>query len=132
MYLNLTNPEDFDRGVRALPLLKSALPYTDDLWTLEDVGQAVAEGRMQMWVHGESVAVTQLEVYPTKLLAHIFLGAGTLTELHELLAQIEEWATDVGADRLVVSGRKGWVRDLKSHGFKEAAVTVAKELHHGR
>lgn len=132
MYLNLTDPTDFDKAVESLPTIKKALPYTDDLWTLEDIGEAVMGGRMQMWVHGDSVAVTQLEVYPTKLLAHIFLGAGILSEMHELLLQIEQWATDVGADKLVVSGRKGWVRDLMQYGFKEASVTISKELSNGR
>lgn len=133
MYINIGDPSDFERGVAAIPILRAALPYTDGLWTIEDIGREVAEGRMQLWVHEGSVAVTQLEVYPTKLLAHIFLAAGgTLATLHELLHKIERWASDVGADRLIVSGRKGWVRDLQPFGFEEASVTVSKELHHGR
>jgi hypothetical protein len=127
-YLDLNDPEDFATGARMVPEIKRALPYTGGLYTYEDVGRRILEGQMQLWVHEDSVAVTELEVYPTALVCHIFLGAGTLCTILELLAAIEVWAADVGCAKIAVSGRKGWVRQLKPSGYNETSVTVTKEL----
>jgi hypothetical protein len=127
-YLNLTNPEELEEGIRGLQLVEPALEYTDGLWTLEDVKDALLEGRMQMWILNRSVLVTQLEVYPTKLITHVFLGAGELDDCHELLSHVEEWASNVGAEKVLISGRKGWVRDLNPFGYRHTSITVAKDL----
>ena len=131
-YLDLTKDEDFEKGRKALQLVKPALEYTDGLWDLEDIGEAVLEGRMQMWVLNDSVAITQLERYPKKLLAHVFLGAGEMDDMHEILRNVEEWAANVGASKVYISGRKGWVRNLNPFGYMPTSTTVSKGINHGR
>ena len=131
-YLDLNDPGDFALGARMVPEIQRALPYTGGLYTYEDVGKMILEGKMQLWVHEDSVAVTELETYPSDLVCHIFLGAGTLESILDLLLHIEAWATEIGCAKIAISGRKGWVRKLKPSGYNETSVTITKELNDGR
>ena len=54
----------------------------------------------------------------------IWVAAGNLSEVSDLIAQCEEYAKDK-FDGVCYVGRKGWV---KTHGFKEIAVIGVKGI----
>jgi hypothetical protein len=128
MYLDLTDPEEFDLAKSMLPTIKKALPYAGGLWSYKDVAEKILQGEMQMWAGEESVILTQLEVYPQAKVCHVFLAAGHLPEVHEILQDIEKWAAFMDCSRVTASGRKGWVREMKSKGYSEFSRTITKEL----
>lgn len=41
---------------------------------------------------------------------------------------VEDYAKDKGVDQILIRGRKGWARKLKSIGFQEQYVTLAKTI----
>lgn len=55
-------------------------------------------------------------------------GIGLKDGIPAVLSMIEAWARDIGAKRLEGNGRAGWVRALKTYGFKPVRITIAKEL----
>lgn len=48
---------------------------------------------------------------------HVWLGSGDLNELLEMRPLVERAGREWGCTRATISGRLGWDRALKSHGF---------------
>lgn len=50
----------------------------------------------------------------------------TETLVHDTLSQLNRWAELVEADYLMVTGRRGWLKELTKHGFKEDHITYVR------
>ena len=109
-------------------LLQSALDLSGGTHTFEDVVEAVDEGLMQFWPASESCLVTQLIVYPQVKAIHIFLAAGNLEQIKDFDESLDDFARQLDADFITLSGRKGWQRTLKDIGYQTSHVTMFKEV----
>lgn len=109
--------------------IEAALEYADDSHSFEDIKDAVRQGLLQFWPGFSSVVITEVISFPRYKALNLFLAGGNITELQAMLPEIENYAKYVGADRIVLSGRKGWVRSfLKNEGYAEKMVTLEKKL----
>jgi hypothetical protein len=79
----------------------------------KDVLDAVASGAAQLWMRGDSAAVTEIVSYPRVKACRVWLAAGNLEDIREIERQVEAWAKELGCSRLEIIGRKGWLRKLK-------------------
>jgi hypothetical protein len=88
------------------------------LWHLETDGRITGVVITEVYDHpdGKTVALP------------VTAGVGMARSLEAVLSTIEWWARDIGAKRLEGNGRFGWVRVLKSKGWKPVQVQIAKEL----
>lgn len=109
-------------------LLQSALDLSGGTHTFEDVVEAVDEGLMQFWPASESCLVTQLVVYPQVRAVHIFLAAGNLEQIKDFDESLDDFARQLDADFITLSGRKGWQKTLKDIGYETSHVTMYKEV----
>ena len=109
-------------------LLQSALDLSGGTHTFEDVVEAVDEGLMQFWPASESCLVTQLIVYPQVKAIHIFLAAGNLEQIKDFDESLDDFARQLDAEFITLSGRKGWQRTLKDIGYQTSHVTMYKEV----
>ena len=109
-------------------LLQSALDLSGGTHTFEDVVEAVDEGLMQFWPASESCLVTQLIVYPQVRAIHIFLAAGNLEQIKDFDESLDDFARQLDAEFITLSGRKGWQRTLKDIGYQTSHVTMYKEV----
>jgi len=109
-------------------LLQSALDLSGGTHTFEDVVEAVDEGLMQFWPASESCLVTQLVVYPQVRAVHIFLAAGNLEQIKDFDESLDDFARQLDANFITLSGRKGWQRTLKDIGYETSHVTMYKEV----
>lgn len=55
-----------------------------------------------------------------------WLGGGSIGGLRKIEQQVEVWAKSMGAQRLTILGRRGWLRALT--GWRELAALIAKDL----
>lgn len=115
----------------AVPLIRDALNYDDDLFTVKDVLDELLSGRAQLWVGERSVMVTNINRYPKGPVLAIWLGSGDKDEMYAALPAITEWAKRT--HRCVVAewyGRLGFLRDktARSHGFEPQSVILRKFL----
>lgn len=88
------------------------------LWLIETDGQITG------------VVITEVYDHPDgKTVALPVTSANSMSSAMDVvLSTIEWWARDIGAKRLEGNGRLGWVRVLKSKGWKPVQVQIAKEL----
>lgn len=116
------------------PWIAAATADTGDWWQPADVLAAVECGGLTLWViSGDDglygTVVTDIETAPSRKIAVIALCGGI--EQHRwlhLLNELEDWARGMGCTEVQVRGRPGWVRRLRTNGYKQRYITVGKDL----
>lgn len=78
-------------------------------------------------------AGVEVVAYPRRKVANVLACGGEhgflSVAVNELLPTLKQWGREQGADTFSITGRPGWVRVLRSHGFEEAAhVTLWANL----
>ena len=91
------------------------------LHTLNDILTAIAEGRMQSFVEGDSWIVTQVVSFPRAKVLEVFAAIGDLDDLRILHDRIIDFAAEIGAGVIRAYGRKGWLPDAVARGWKVKA-----------
>lgn len=118
----------------AWELLKPAVAR-NGLYTEESLRIGLATGEMQLWCAEENgemtmALVTEISVFPArKQCTLMFIGGGALDQCLPFLETIEAWARENGCERIVVDGRRGWLRKLKN--YFERNVVLVKDLTDG-
>jgi hypothetical protein len=113
---------------RCMPWIAQALEYSGGTHTTTDIAHAVLKGTMQLWPGERGCAVTEIVVYPSKKVLHVFLAAGEMDQIVDMQESAEEWGKAQGCTAMTIAGRKGWSRVLANHGYEEKFVTLAKEI----
>lgn len=99
-----------------------------DTHDIEDVEAAVASGHMQLWVGERGALVTEITRYPKLKTLHIFVAGGEMDQCLDFLPSLYAWADMQGCDRVTLSGRVGWKRVLADHGWKQAGITMSRDV----
>ena len=75
------------------------------------------------------VIFTELSYYPRQKMLSISFAAGDNLEswIDESLEVLENWAVDNECVAMEITGRRGWVKKLKSHNWQEEFVIVKKD-----
>jgi len=112
---------------RAWPWLEKAVAQFGGTHRKEHVLERVIHNRAQLWTELDAAAVTSVECYDTGLVeVRIWLGGGSIEGLRVIEKRVEAWARLIGAQRLTILGRRGWLRALD--GWNEMAVMMTKEI----
>ena len=116
----------YQKLMDAKPLLEQALERGIGTHDFEDIKDAVMTGSMQLWTLDSTAAVTEIIQYPRFKAVVVVLAAGEMSELVEAIPELEEFSRIVGAQRILICGRLGWLRALKEHGFESAQAWAMK------
>ena len=98
--------------------LAKALARAGDLYALDDLLERIADGRMQAHVSRETIAVTEISVYPKARTLTMILLVGDLDDGEDLHRQVLDFARKAECDAVIAQGRHGWARLAKSHGWR--------------
>ena len=110
--------------------LKKALAVGGNTHDPQDIAALVQEGKMQAWVNGDSLVITEVMHYPRVSVVNIVLAVGKLSEVMSLQPVIEDFARAQKCVALRMEGRKGWERVLPHHGWKaDQKVIFERTLH---
>jgi hypothetical protein len=105
--------------------IEAALGYEGGNYSFDDVVAMVNSGVMQLWTRPQSVAITTINVYPQRKTLHFFIAGGNLSELENMLPEIETWAKAQGCTGATLLGRPGWERTfLARKGWTRTAVLM--------
>ena len=104
--------------------LAKALARAGDLYSLDDLLERIADGRMQAHVSRETIAVTEISDYPKRRVLSIIILVGDLEDGENLHAQVLAFARKMDCDAIVTQGRVGWARLAKSHGWKIVSTNM--------
>jgi hypothetical protein len=114
---------------RCAPWLDAALAHGGRTHSLEDVRAMIAAGEARLWPGRDCALVAALERDPGERRLLIWLAGGAREELEgELLPLAEAWGRAAGCRRVLVIGRAGWERTLRTKGYAPLARLIAKEL----
>jgi hypothetical protein len=98
--------------------LAKALDRMGGLYLPQDILAAIAEGRMQSFVEGDSWAITQVTKYPRATVLEVLIALGDLKDCRILHDRILKYAEEIGVGLINTFGRRGWIPDAKERGWK--------------
>jgi hypothetical protein len=101
-----------------IPRLARALDRMGGAYAVQDILTAIAEGRMQSFAENDSWAVTQVVDYPRTRMLDILVALGDLEECRKLHDKVLQYARDHDIGLVQAYGRRGWIGDAISHGWK--------------
>lgn len=111
-----------------LDKLEQALEHAGNTHALPDVAQAIDRGTAKLWAHEKALVVTEIEQYPRRRVASVWLAGGDLrTITDEIAPQIYDWAREMGCDSVVLVGRKGWKRALAADGWADTEMVLMEK-----
>jgi hypothetical protein len=91
--------------------LSRLLDRMGGVYLLDDILTAIAEGRMQSFVEGNSWAITKIADFPRARQLELIAYVGHLADVDALHAKILAYADEVNAGLLSTYGRLGWLRE---------------------
>jgi hypothetical protein len=116
------------------PWIASAMTGADH--SADDVRRHIEKDTMQLWLAWDKkpigCCVTEIVESKRGVACNLVVVAGerfdTWAHLEDDIAQ---WAKGLGAVRLTLTGRRGWVRRLAGTGWAETMVTLEKAIRNG-
>lgn len=116
-----------DQLERCKAWLEEALDGDSYRW--EDVIRAVFAGKALFWPGKNCAMVTEDQVYPNGDRAMlVWLAGGDMAELLEMAPGVEASARLRGCSHVLIEGRMGWAKVLKSRGYGVHSVMLKKGL----
>ena len=98
--------------------LERLLDRMGGLYTLHDILTAIAEGKMQSFVEGDTWAITKIAVFPRARLLEILIVVGDLGDCQKLLDRIYQFADENDIGLVQAYGRRGWLNHPLTSGWK--------------
>lgn len=134
--LPVPSPEVGAKWHLAEPWVRSAVNEGALSTTAEDWKASCLARKAQLWLicAPEIVGCGITEIYETAkgLTCGVpILAAADFADLEALFDTVESWARAEGCVRLEGFGRQGWVRALKTVGWRPIATVIEKDLRHG-
>lgn len=116
--------------------LAKAIEKGDRWWTLDGLAWEIAANDDcalflaidRQGVHGAAVVMIEANQSGERYAHFPALGGVEMKRWFGLFADIEAWAKSNGATELRITGRPGWRRVLRSHGYRPSAVILEKAL----
>lgn len=108
--------------------MRQALHKGGDTHNLEDLIGALKRGEMQAHTNDRAIVITEIAQTPRRRFVHVFLSAGELDGVIELMPTIEAWAKEQGCEFARACVRPGYEPTLKKHGWKRKMIMVELDL----
>lgn len=99
------------------------LPALQD-GTEDELLQDLRAGDARLWLGEGAALVTQ----PLGEVLHVWLGGGDLGGILAMRSGIEAFARGCGCREITITGRRGWERVLRPHGFSMRDGELRKAL----
>lgn len=110
------------------PLIERALKYSGGTHSFDDVKAGILSGYMQIWPAERGVAVTEIISYPRRKVLNVFLAAGEMDQLLDMIDAATDWGRSQGCNAMTMTGRKGWLKILGAQGWRQTHIQMEREL----
>jgi len=106
--------------------------------SIDTVKELIQEGKLDLWiglVNNEIclAGLTQFQGSVEKYLEVLWTGGSHFNQLKGLaIDKLEKWGALHGADKIVLGGRLGLIRSMRSIGFEFHRIEVSKPLRYVR
>ena len=106
-----------------------ALDAGGNTHSFTDIITGVIKGDMQLWHGPKGAAVTLITDFPQKRVLHVLLAGGDMQQIIDFQDSAFTWGKAHGCTQLSLSGRAGWQRALKDHGWHTSGVVMEYNNH---
>jgi len=89
-------------------------------WDVSEIMEGVQRGDFHLFMHEEGCMVGEFIESPRHKVIHIFAAGGTLKAMSELGPTVEAFGRLHNCDYAAATGRKGWERYARRHGYVPA------------
>lgn len=96
--------------------------------TTAEIADGIEAGYFHLFMHPDGCMVGEFIVSPRCKTFHIFAAGGTLMAMSELGPAVETFGRMNGCTQTAATGRKGWLRYARRHGYQPADPVIWKEL----
>lgn len=120
-----------DVCIELRPKIEKALAFHGNTHSFEELIQAIATRRLQIFFDDHSILLVEIVQFPRLKVCSPLLVAGNLKDVVKLIREAEEWARDIGCQRIQSTGQIGWRAIAKELGWRinpRPFVNVMKEL----
>lgn len=112
---------------RCKPWIEAGLQGS--LLSVSDVEAQLKSGTAILWPGEKCAIVTEFVDYSSgERAAQVMSAGGDMQEIIRMIPGMEAYGRLNGCSRIIVTGRLGWQRMLKSQGYDFLSVTVGKAL----
>jgi hypothetical protein len=101
-----------------------------DLMTYADIELGVVEQCMWLFDNPRAFAVVEIHDYTKGRVGHVLVAGGSIQGLKELQEQSTPFFKEIGARRLHMAGRQGFLRKLPALGWTQPRVVMEYEFEH--
>lgn len=108
--------------------IERALCYGGNTHNFDDVVSGLLRGSYIPHYTHNSMVLCEVVTYPRKKFYHVFLAAGNLDGVLSVLNDMYRMAERLHCNGLVVVGRPGWTRVLKTHGWDIMLTQLGREV----
>jgi hypothetical protein len=110
--------------------LARVLDRMGGIYILRDILDRIKDGRMQAFVRGNSMLVTQINCFPRAKALDVVVAIGDLDDCRELHDEALAFADKENISLIRAYGRRGWMPDARDHGWRLVTVNQVymKEL----
>jgi hypothetical protein len=108
--------------------IEEALRHADYSHTFDDITAMVMRGDLMFHNFEDCFCLTQITVFPQFKTYHFMVAGGELNGIINRKSKFEAIAKECGCKYLSFSGRPGWLRALKSKGWKHKFTTMWSEI----
>lgn len=121
---------DKSEWFRCRPWIEAALEYANGTYTIEDVEDGIAEGRLYFFCSENAAVIAEILEYPRLKALNFFLVGGDLDELrHQIEPAVSKWAKEqMGCTKAFGIGRKGFEKAFKANGYTPCWTAISKDL----
>lgn len=109
----------------------------NDYFTLQYFYERIANGTFQLFIMVDQeeeiilATIAQMVQYPnTATMNFLWMGGKEAKRGIEYLPDLEIMLKKLGIKKIVFTGRKGFLRLLKRHGYEQRAIAFEKDLTH--
>lgn len=111
------------------PFFENIAGRSHSRWSVADIIEEASSGKVQTWVCGQWQAVALTRVWPDAVSIVACTGADREDWCDALETEIRAWARHLGKRHLLIDGRPGWSRWLRTKGYQEAHREMVIDLH---
>ena len=126
--MNNDRPPIMDELLRCRGWIESALNYSGETHSFQDVVDGILKGTMQLWAGESGCAVTEISVFPQKKVLHTFLAAGDMDQILDFEESAAEFGRMNGCTAMTIAGRSGWKKILGKRDWHEQFVVLEREI----
>lgn len=108
--------------------IEKSMARVNNMYSFNDVVMSVLQQQRHFYEFEDCYIIMEFCVFPQWNAYHCFCAGGTTEAILRAEPRIREVAEQLGCKYMSISGRTGWSRRLKDHGWKHKMSTLYKEV----